>query len=165
MTVLRPTNDPRPDYRPGVGIVLLNADGLVFVAQRRDLFTEAWQLPQGGIDAGETPRQAALRELEEEIGTRQASYLAECPRWLSYDLPPDLARTAWGGKYRGQCQKWFAFRFTGADSDIDLNTAEPEFSAWRWAPLATIPDLIVPFKRALYGELVASFRHLVAADA
>ncbi len=163
MTGLQATDDPRPGYRPGVGIVLLNADGLVFVAQRRDLFTEAWQTPQGGIDEGEEPRQAALRELEEEIGTRQADYLAEAEGWLSYDLPDELARTAWGGKYRGQCQKWFAYRFTGADSDIDLDTAVPEFSQWRWAPLATIPDLIVPFKRALYRELVASFQHLTGA--
>ena len=121
-------------YRPGVGIFLLNAVGEVFVAQRIDTRQEAWQMPQGGIDDGETPRQAALREMAEEIGTNKAEILAESRHWLSYDLPPELVSKVWKGRYRGQKQKWFALRFLGEDSDIDLATPEPEFLSWRWLP-------------------------------
>ncbi len=151
------TADPRP-YREGVGIVLVNRDGRVFVGQRIDTAGDAWQMPQGGIDPGETPREAALRELAEEIGTDAAEIVAETPGWLAYDLPPDVAGRVWGGRYRGQRQKWFLARFTGSDADIDIRTAHPEFRAWRWVPPEELPALIVPFKRALYREILAAFR-------
>jgi putative (di)nucleoside polyphosphate hydrolase len=146
-------------YRPAVGIMLLNGWGQVFVARRIDVAaTPAWQMPQGGIDPGETPRQAALRELAEEIGTGNAEIVAESRSWLSYDLPAGLAAAVWGGRYRGQRQKWFAMRFTGRDADIDLATAHPEFDAWRWVMPAELPDLIVSFKRQVYIDVVAEFR-------
>ncbi len=154
---------PRRPYRKGVGAVLINAEGQVFVARRIDTPGEAWQLPQGGIDEGETPRQAVLRELAEEIGTDKAEIIAESADWLRYDLPGELADTVWGGRYRGQMQKWFALRFTGAEEDIDLEASRrPEFTDWKWAALEDLPRLIVPFKRALYENIVAEFRHLVA---
>ena len=150
-------------YRPCVGIMLLNVDGHVFVAQRIDQQVEAWQMPQGGIDDGEAPATAALRELAEEIGTDKAEILAESPDWIPYDLPEKLADKVWKGRYRGQTQKWFAMRFTGADSDIDINTKHPEFDAWRWAAMDDLPSLIVPFKRAVYEQVVGMFRHLADA--
>lgn len=149
-------------YRPGVGIVLLNRGGLAFVARRIDTPQPAWQFPQGGIDEGEEPRQAALRELEEEIGTAKAEIIAESSTWLSYDLPEDVADKCWKGRFRGQTQKWFALRFLGADSDIDIATRHPEFSEWRWMELARVPELIVPFKRPLYNQVVAEFLPLAA---
>ncbi|HYE50420.1 MAG TPA: RNA pyrophosphohydrolase, partial [Azospirillaceae bacterium] len=121
-------------YRPCVGIMLLNGQGHVFVGRRKDT-PDAWQMPQGGIDEGETPRQAALRELEEEIGTARAEVLAETAGWHRYDLPPHLLGKVWGGRFRGQEQKWVCCRFTGTDADIDLATAHPEFDAWRWVPV------------------------------
>lgn len=147
-------------YRPGVGLVLFNRDGLVFTARRIDTREPAWQFPQGGIDEGEPPSAAALRELEEEIGTAKAEIIAESRDWLTYDLPPDIADKVWKGRYRGQRQKWFALRFLGEDADIDIATRHPEFSEWRWMPLAAVPALIVPFKRALYHRVVAEFSHL-----
>lgn len=151
------TSEPRP-YRAGVGIMLLNRAGLVFVARRVGLADEAWQMPQGGIDLGETPAVAALRELKEEIGTDKAEIVAESRDWLAYDLPEALRERVWGGRYRGQRQKWFLCRFTGEDADIDLRrTAHPEFSAWRWVEPAALPRLIVPFKRALYEAVLAEF--------
>lgn len=149
-------------YRLGVGIALFNDAGKVFAARRIDTPGEAWQMPQGGIDAGETPRQAALRELEEEIGTARAEILAESRDWLAYDLPEDIRRRVWKGRYRGQKQKWFALRFTGRDSDIDIATRHPEFSDWRWMELTELPGLIVPFKRPLYEGVVAEFAPIVA---
>ena len=149
-------------YRRSVGIMLLNSENLVFVGRRIDQIVETWQMPQGGIDAGESPRQAALRELEEEIGTAKATFLAESRDWLSYDLPADLVDKVWQGRYRGQTQKWFAMRFTGADADIDLNTAHAEFSDWRWLATAELLDWIVPFKRDVYARLVAEFGALIA---
>ena len=147
---------PPPGYRPGVGVMLLNRDGQVFVASRRDAAPDAWQMPQGGIDPGEDPRQAALRELEEEIGTGNAAIVAEADGWLTYDLPPALAARVWGGRYRGQAQKWFAALFRGTDAEIDLDKDDhPEFAAWRWAPIEALPAIIVGFKRPLYAELVA----------
>jgi putative (di)nucleoside polyphosphate hydrolase len=155
------TVDPRRlPYRRGVGIMLLNALGDVFVAQRIDMPSDAWQMPQGGIDEGETPESAAWREMQEETGTRDAILLAEGRAWHRYDLPADLVPRLWKGRYRGQEQKWFAFRFTGADGDIALDSDHAEFSAWKWTPIATLPDLIVPFKRQLYSELVSEFGHL-----
>jgi putative (di)nucleoside polyphosphate hydrolase len=145
-------------YRPSVGMMLFNRAGRVFVARRIDTPGDAWQMPQGGIDAGETPAEAALRELAEETGTAKAEIIAESGNWLTYDLPEDLAKTLWGGRYRGQRQKWFALRFTGTDSDIDLETAEPEFNAWKWVALDEVPRLIVGFKRPLYEEISAEFR-------
>jgi putative (di)nucleoside polyphosphate hydrolase len=142
-----------------VGIVLLDARGRVWVGQRSDL--GRWQLPQGGIEPGETPRQACLRELLEEVGTDRAVILAESRDWLHYDLPPELAARAWGGRFCGQRQKWFALRFLGVDSDIDpARCGHPEFSAWRWERLEVLTELIVDFKRAVYAQVVAEFRHL-----
>jgi putative (di)nucleoside polyphosphate hydrolase len=146
-------------YRPAVGIMLLNSRGEVFVARRRDMPTmPAWQMPQGGIDPGETPRQAALRELEEEIGTAKAEIVGESRGWLHYDLPVELAGSIWGERYRGQRQKWFVMRFTGRDSDINLATEHPEFDAWRWVAPSRLPELIVPFKRQLYLDILAEFQ-------
>ena len=148
-----------PRYRRAVGIMLLNRAGEVFVARRIDMPTmPAWQMPQGGIDRGETPLQAALRELKEEIGTNRAEVLGESRVWLKYDLPDDLARGDWGGRYRGQEQKWFAMRFTGKDADIDVATAHPEFDAWRWLPPFRLPEVIVSFKRQLYLDILTEFR-------
>jgi len=148
-------------WRRGVGMMLLDPRKRVFVG-RRIGFPDAWQMPQGGIDEGEDPRAAALRELEEEIGTAKAEIIAETARWLRYELPPELqGRKVWGGFYRGQEQKWFALRFLGSDADIRLDAHHPEFDAWRWVPAATLPDLIVPFKRALYEAVLAEFRDLV----
>jgi len=154
----------RLPYRRGVGIMLLNAVGEVLVAQRIDMPSEAWQMPQGGIDADETPEAAAWREMQEEIGTCAASLLAESAAWHRYDLPADLVPRLWHGRYRGQEQKWFAFRFLGDDADITIDSDHAEFSRWRWTPMATLPDLIVPFKRRLYAEVVAEFGHLAMPE-
>jgi putative (di)nucleoside polyphosphate hydrolase len=156
------TDDDLP-YRPCVGIMLLNKQNLVFTASRIDQMVEAWQMPQGGIDDGEAPYEAALRELEEEISVppSHVSLLAESRDWLTYDLPPELVGKVWKGKYRGQKQKWFAFRFTGQDSVINLETKHPEFDAWKWLPMTELPDMIVPFKRTLYVQLVDEFHYLV----
>jgi len=146
-------------YRQGVGIVLINDEGRIFAGRRYDRFQEAWQMPQGGIDAGETPRAAALRELEEETGVaeRLVDVLAEDPDWRRYDLPGPLADSAWGGKYRGQEQKWFAARFLGRDSDIDIETEHQEFIAWRWATTEELLKSIVDFKRPLYEAVFGAF--------
>ncbi len=147
-------------YRSGVGIVVFNSDGHVFVGRRIDQTAETWQMPQGGIDPGETPIQAALRELEEETGIRSVEILAETSDWLVYDLPPELLGKAWKGRYRGQRQKWFAARMTGPESEIDLATSHPEFNAWRWMPIDQIEAQAVAFKRDLYREIVAQFAAL-----
>ena len=153
-------------YRLGVGVVLLNADGLVFVAKRIDTPGDAWQMPQGGIDADEDPREAVMRELDEEIGTNNAEIIAETEDWLTYDLPKDVRKKVWKGRYRGQKQKWYAMRYLGQDSDIDLNTHKhPEFSEWRWAEMQQLPDLIVPFKRDLYLDIVDAFIGLAPSSA
>jgi putative (di)nucleoside polyphosphate hydrolase len=146
-------------YRPAVGVMLLSRHGEVFVARRLDMPTmPAWQMPQGGIDPGETPGEAAFRELQEEIGTAKADMLGESRGWLQYDLPVELARRVWGGRYCGQRQKWFVMRFTGRDSDINLATRHPEFDAWQWVAPMRLPELIVPFKRQLYIDVLAEFR-------
>jgi 8-oxo-dGTP pyrophosphatase MutT (NUDIX family) len=141
-----------PEYRCGVGIMLLNDRNEVFVGRRTDA-KEAWQMPQGGIDEHEDPRDAAFRELQEEIGTDQAEVIAESKVWLRYDLPPEF-RKSWNNRWRGQQQKWFAMRFLGMDADIDVATEHPEFSAWRWVPIERLPQLVVSFKRQLYVDLL-----------
>ncbi|HZP18709.1 MAG TPA: RNA pyrophosphohydrolase [Bauldia sp.] len=160
-------------YRPCVGVALFNRDGLVWIGRRSDAEAEGegkgswWQMPQGGLDAGEDAEKAAFRELYEETSVKSASVIAEAPGWLKYDLPEKLIPTSWGGRYRGQKQKWFALRFTGKDSEIDVlhpgkGRFKPEFSEWRWERLERLPELIVPFKRAVYGEVVAAFRDIPA---
>jgi putative (di)nucleoside polyphosphate hydrolase len=150
-------------YRPNVGAALFNREGRVFVARRADLPNAegpagGWQLPQGGIDEGEDPRRAVLRELAEEIGTDKAEIIGEHDMWLTYDLPPHLLGVALGGRYRGQRQRWFALRFTGVDGDIRLDLdPHPEFDAWRWSDLHELPSLAVGFKRPIYEILAASF--------
>ena len=158
-------------YRPNVGAALFNRDGLVLVARRVDLPGNAdrpsiWQLPQGGIDEGEDPRVAVLRELREEIGTDRAEIIAEHPDWLSYDLPPHLLGRVLGGRYRGQRQRWFALRFTGSDRDIRLDLdPHPEFDAWKWLPLAELPRQAVGFKQPIYAILATSFAACAVASA
>jgi putative (di)nucleoside polyphosphate hydrolase len=147
-------------YRQGVGVMLVNPGGRVFVGRRIDFTDEAWQMPQGGIDPGEAPWDAALRELEEEtgVGAHLVERLAETDGWLTYDLPPELQPRLWGGRYRGQRQKWYALRFLGTDADVNINTRHPEFSAWKWTDADDLPQLIVPFKRALYAEVLRLLR-------
>jgi putative (di)nucleoside polyphosphate hydrolase len=150
----------QPRYRPCVGIALFNQDGLVFTGERIDNPGE-WQMPQGGMDEGESPIEAALRELKEETGTDKADIIRVHEQKIRYDFPDDLAITLskrWGDYYTGQEQTWFAMRFTGHDSDIDLDADEQkEFLSWRWAPLATLPALIVPFKREVYKQVAQAF--------
>ena len=160
-------NDPGREtrgYRRSVGMVVFNDRGEVVVGQRLDFRSDAWQMPQGGIDAGEEPREAAVRELIEEIGTDKIEIVAEMDGWLRYDLPEDLAAKLWNGSYRGQEQKWFAMRFLGTDADIDIHTEHPEFNAWKWLPFAQTPAAIVPFKREVYARLVEEFSGVVVAD-
>lgn len=147
-------------YRPNVGIALFNREGKVFVGERIDS-PGAWQMPQGGIHDGEDIRAAALRELEEEIGTDRAEIIRIADQVIRYDLPASLTQSLWNGAYRGQEQTWIAARFTGEDKDIRLDSFDPpEFSAWQWVPLRKTPDLIVPFKRETYKKIVAMFRDL-----
>jgi putative (di)nucleoside polyphosphate hydrolase len=160
--------DPLP-YRPCVGLCLLNGRGEVFVGRRKQEAgpehvdaTHAWQMPQGGIDPGEDPYAAALRELYEETNVRSVELVAEAPDWFSYDLPGAITRKAWRGRYRGQTQKWFALRFTGEESEIDIHHPgegrhKPEFDAWRWERMDRLPDLVIPFKRGVYEKVIAAF--------
>lgn len=154
-------------YRPGVGIMLLSRDDLAFVGHRirMPVGLAKWQMPQGGIDTGETPRQAALRELREEIGTGQADILAESRGWFHHDVPDEIAQGMMGGRYCGNRQKWFAMRFTGADGDINLATDHQEFDAWEWVIPEQLPELIVPFMRRLYLDVLAEFRTLWSGNA
>ena len=156
-------------YRPCAGQMVINRDGLVWVGCRADAKNEAegrgewWQMPQGGIDDGEDPAKAAVRELFEETGIRSVSLIAEHSQWVTYDLPPDLIGVAWRGRYRGQKQKWFAYRFLGSDSEVTIKPPpglEAEFVAWRWAPVDELLDLIVPFKRDVYRAVLAEFAPL-----
>ena len=158
-------------YRPCVGIMVLNANGLVWAGRRisegnseYDGSPQLWQMPQGGIDPGEDPETASLRELYEETGMKSVSLLAEASRWINYDLPEKLIGVGLKGKYRGQTQRWFAYRFEGDESEIAINPPPgghtAEFDAWEWKPMADLPELIVPFKRKVYEEVVAEFAHL-----
>ncbi|MBY3088278.1 RNA pyrophosphohydrolase [Rhizobium laguerreae] len=160
-------------YRPCVGVMILNRDGLVWAGRRisdgnseYDGSPQLWQMPQGGIDKGEDPLDAAYRELYEETGIKTVTLLAEARDWINYDLPPALIGIGLRGKFRGQTQRWFAFRFDGDDSEIAINPPpgghEPEFDAWEWKPMRQLPGLIVPFKRAVYDQVVAEFQHLAA---
>jgi putative (di)nucleoside polyphosphate hydrolase len=153
----RAMNEDR--YRRGVGVMLLNREGKVFVGARIDNTDEAWQMPQGGIDPGEEPWATALRELEEETGIRPAlvERIAECPERMKYDLPPELQGKLWGGKWLGQDQDWFLARFLGTDADVNIATEHPEFREWKWIEPQQLPDLIVPFKRELYRRLLREF--------
>jgi len=167
-------NGSLKNYRPCVGVALLNAQGFVFIGRRRGKGTfdvvappYLWQMPQGGIDEGETPYEAALRELYEETNVSSVELVAQAPQWLSYDLPPE-ANKRWSGKYMGQTQRWFAFRFTGDDTEIDIHYPgggrhKPEFDDWRWEKLSRLPELIVPFKRPVYMEVVREFARYAKA--
>ena len=145
-------------YRACAGVMLFNRAGLVFVGRRIDATQEVWQLPQGGIDEGEAPLEAAKRELAEETGIREAVLLAEARDWLSYDLPGELVGKVWKGRYRGQRQKWFAMRFDGADVEVNLETDHPEFDAWRWTPIDDLVSETIAFKRTVYQAVVKEFR-------
>ena len=159
--------DPK-HYRPNVGLALFHKTGLVFLGKRAA--TEGphqWQMPQGGVDKGETPREAAVREMEEEIGVKpaHAELLEETADWLYYEFPTDIrAGMKQRGRYLGQRQKWFAFRFKGRDSDIRLDTHSPEFSDWRWGTLESAPELVIPFKRATYEEVARRFKRYTVGD-
>jgi putative (di)nucleoside polyphosphate hydrolase len=147
-------------YRPAAGIMLVNREGKVWVGQRLDSKLEAWQMPQGGLDEGEEAQDGALRELEEETGISRhlVEIVARCPQELTYDLPEDLIGVVWKEKWRGQRQTWFLARFLGTDEDVNLQTAQPEFRAWRWSDVDDLPAMIVPFKKKLYEEVIAAFR-------
>jgi putative (di)nucleoside polyphosphate hydrolase len=144
-------------YRSGVGIILLNQKSEIFVGRRNDLLEDAWQMPQGGIDDGENPRQAALRELKEETGVDDVDVLSESERWLYYDLPGELAEKAWGGRWKGQRQKWFVMLFKGVDADVNIDVENPEFNAWRWVSVHELTDLAASFKRQLYTDIIGEF--------
>jgi putative (di)nucleoside polyphosphate hydrolase len=144
--------------RLGVGVILLNKSGKVFVAQRLDSAQPAWQMPQGGIDAGETAEEAISRELVEEIGTDKFYICHLSDKWYEYRIPPEIASGIWGGKYVGQRQRWALCRFTGEDSDININTHNPEFSAWKWVDYQQVPELIVGFKKDMYIEVINDFK-------
>jgi len=157
---MTPEEIEKHPYRPSAGVMVMNAEGNVFAAQRIDSTYDAWQMPQGGIEKGEDPHAAALRELEEETGIppRTVTLLATSADWIAYDLPQNLVPRIWGGRYRGQKQRWFLMRFTGDDALINIETAHPEFSRWSWLPPEEVLARIVPFKRATYARVIEEFR-------
>ena len=161
---MTPAQIEKLPYRPCVGIVLINAQGLIFAAQRIDSPTPAWQMPQGGIDAGENPGVAALRELREEISVTPdlVAPLSETRDWLAYDLPHEIVPNIWNGCYKGQQQRWFLMRYLGRDDQINIQTAHPEFSEWRWIAADEMLDAIVPFKRQIYKQVIDEFRDWLA---
>ena len=146
-------------YRPAVAVMLLNGENKVWVGQRLDNALDAWQMPQGGLDRGETPLEGAYRELEEETGIKRAlaALIAQAPEELLYDLPPDLVGKVWKKPWKGQRQTWFLMRFTGTDADVNIETPDPEFRAWKWADPAELPAMIVPFKKRLYEQVLGTF--------
>ena len=170
---MSPAEQPHPGYRPCAGVALVNAAGEAFIGRRRrergaPMAGHEWQMPQGGVDPGEDPAEAARRELYEETNVRSAALMAQAPRWLAYDLP-EGARGRFGGRYRGQTQKWFLFRFEGAEAEIDIHHPaggqhKPEFADWRWERFAALPDLVVPFKREVYLQVAAWFAPLATAQ-
>lgn len=149
-------------YRRGVGMMIINNEGQVFLGKRVESKYEAWQMPQGGIDNAETPSKAVQREMMEEIGCNKGEIIAETKKWYSYDIPEFLVSKLWDGKYKGQKQKWFLIRFTGENSDIDIQTDNPEFREWCWADITDLPQLIVPFKKLLYDAVLEEFTPLIA---
>jgi putative (di)nucleoside polyphosphate hydrolase len=148
-------------YRPNVGLMLIDLNRRIFVGERAGI-PGAWQMPQGGVDRGETPIEAACRELIEEVGTSRALLLRESRDWLTYDFPPEIDLRRWKGRWRGQAQKWFALAFTGTDADIDIRAHDHEFDAWKWATPAELLDWIIPFKRPVYDAVLKEFSDLVA---
>ncbi|MFK7967778.1 MAG: RNA pyrophosphohydrolase [Rickettsiaceae bacterium] len=150
-------------FRPGVGMMIIDKNDRVFVGKRVDSKANGWQMPQGGIDLGETPSTAALREMAEEIGSDKGEIIAESKRWYSYRLPEFLIPKLWDGKYCGQRQKWFLIRFTGQDSDINVKTKHPEFDSWRWMEMHELLDNIIPFKYKLYSRIIIEFKEFIVS--
>lgn len=152
-------------FRPGVGMMIINKEGCVFVGKRIDSKANGWQMPQGGIDIGETPSGAAMREMEEEIGTNKGRIIAESKKWYSYRIPEFLIPRLWDGQYCGQRQKWFLIEFTGEDSDITIQTEHPEFSEWHWVDFSELLSDIIPFKAKLYKQVIKEFKNLITEKA
>lgn len=160
-----PSSDwENPSYRKGVGMILVNKDNKVFVAQRVDTRENAWQMPQGGIGRNEETDQAMLRELQEEIGTRNVEIIVKSKKWYRYDFPEDLAKKLWSGKYKGQEQLWYILRFRGEDKEININTHHPEFRDWKWVDISEVSSLIISFKRDLYEEVIADLWPFIARE-